>query len=200
MRVINLPEGLCEEAQGSIALRLTARHSDLCSSKDTVLTRRTTRGGAVYIQIQCTGCGAPFGGALKREHHPDAEQYPEFDAEKQDLFNEEMYRKASEALRARREEAEAQRRARLANKEEFYQSAVWQRMRAHVMERAKSTCEACGWRLADTVHHTTYRFGLRAPLYTLRALCNQCHRRMHTQNDEWHDPDLPAHYIYGDDE
>lgn len=199
MRLLNMPDDLGDEAREAINIRLRGGHWR-CKNDTALLTRRVTRAGAVTVTMQCTTCGYSVGGPLKREHHQAYNDYPEWDEELASSFSEAEREDALNRLAALQEEREQLLRARVANKEEFYQSKAWRWMRARVMERAQFKCEACCHRDAETVHHTTYRYGLRAPLYTLRALCNPCHRRMHTQNDEWHDPDLPAHYIYGDDE
>jgi 5-methylcytosine-specific restriction endonuclease McrA len=189
----NMPEGLCSEAREAIDLRLRGGHWG-CDNDIALLTRRVNRGGALNIQMQCTECGHAVGNALRVEQHPQFRSYPEWDEDRREVHQNASRERALAALAAYREAVEAKMLERVANKDEFYASGAWRWMRERVMRRAEYKCEACSHRDAQTVHHTTYRYGLRAPLYTLIALCHVCHRRMHTRGDEWHDENLPAHY------
>jgi hypothetical protein len=193
MRVLNMPEGLCAEGREAIEVRTIGGHWG-CDNDTAFLTRRLNRAGVLNIQLQCAQCGYAVGGPLRREHHRRCDAYPQWDEERRDSFLRAARARAAQALEDRRAAVNQKILERIAGKEEFYQSSAWRWMREQVMRRAGFKCEACTHRDAQTVHHTTYRYGLRAPLYTLRALCHVCHRRMHTLGDDWHDSELPAHY------
>jgi 5-methylcytosine-specific restriction endonuclease McrA len=56
----------------------------------------------------------------------------------------------------------------------YLASAAWQRVRVAALVRARWRCERCG-RLADDVHHRTYRrLGHERP-EDVEVLCADCH-------------------------
>lgn len=64
----------------------------------------------------------------------------------------------------------------------YLQSPEWGKKRKAVLARAKGRCEACGLRKATQVHHTTYAHVGNEPLFELRAVCEECHRRITSQD------------------
>lgn len=183
---------LPDEGQAAVDARLLGGCSDECHTA--TLKRRVIKGGVRVISMQCDTCGRSIGGPLKREHHPDQAQYPEWIEGASDRYWQAKHEEGRKAMEDRRGEIAAHASERRQQKDAFYSSGRWAWMREFVMKRSGGTCEACGARQAQAVHHTTYRHGLDAPLFTLRALCHPCHGRMHTLGDQWHDAALPYHY------
>ena len=58
-------------------------------------------------------------------------------------------------------------------------SPEWADLRQRVLERANYLCEACLLNGTDDVHHLTYDLGLLPPAWELRAVCRECHERLH---------------------
>ena len=58
-------------------------------------------------------------------------------------------------------------------------SPAWRNKRFRVLERAGGVCEGCGERRATEVHHVTYRHVGNEFLWELRAVCGECHSRIH---------------------
>jgi hypothetical protein len=58
-------------------------------------------------------------------------------------------------------------------------SPEWQRLREQILHRANGRCEGCGQRKAVQVHHLTYEHVGQEFLWELRAVCNECHDRLH---------------------
>lgn len=189
--------GLNGEAREAVDIRL--RRGCMCGAGWADLTKRVNAAGARTVTLQCVECGTSVGGPLKREHHPQWSKYPDWDEGKRQSYWARWHAEDQQRLEARRIAYAAQLATKRAGAQDFYQSDTWRWMREKVMQRAARTCEACLSRPAQTVHHTTYKFGLKAPLYTLRALCHRCHERMHAYGDEWHDTELPAHRIAGEE-
>jgi 5-methylcytosine-specific restriction endonuclease McrA len=48
-----------------------------------------------------------------------------------------------------------------------------------VLQRANGHCEGCGQRKAVQVHHLTYEHVGQEFLWELRAVCSECHDRLH---------------------
>jgi 5-methylcytosine-specific restriction endonuclease McrA len=72
----------------------------------------------------------------------------------------------------------------------------WRFKRQRVLERAHGVCEGCGDRKAVEVHHLRYPQGClagsaewqaREKLFDLAAICDQCHRDIHS----YEPPDFP---------
>jgi 5-methylcytosine-specific restriction endonuclease McrA len=58
-------------------------------------------------------------------------------------------------------------------------SEFWRERREHILYRANYTCENCGKRPANEVHHLTYVRVFNELPSDLVALCKQCHAEIH---------------------
>jgi 5-methylcytosine-specific restriction endonuclease McrA len=69
----------------------------------------------------------------------------------------------------------------------FLRSREWSEIRQLVLQRAGGLCEACRKREPVIVHHLTYRYGFKPPLWCLKALCRVCHSRFKKglRRDPW---------------
>jgi hypothetical protein len=86
----------------------------------------------------------------------------------------------------RRREQERLERERGAQNREWWErydrylsSPEWRQKAALVKRRAGGTCEGCGTNQATQVHHVTYKHVCNEFLWELRAVCNECHERIH---------------------
>lgn len=67
----------------------------------------------------------------------------------------------------------------------FLRSPSWTEKRDRIMTRAHSICECCLHAAVTQVHHVTYPQPLtldalaKQPNWQLRAICNDCHERVH---------------------
>lgn len=59
-----------------------------------------------------------------------------------------------------------------------YWANIWHQQRKRVLDRDRGLCQCCLLYPATQVHHTEYPDGqLDVLLYTLQALCDDCHKR-----------------------
>lgn len=153
----------------------------------TTLTRRTTANGVTTIHMQCLSCGRSRSGALKRADFPLWQTFRAWDDElvarhralvdaTQDNRRE-SYVEASAVRAAEIEQAIAQRRADY--RRWILTSPEWHKLRDRVWRRAIGQCEACLANRASDVHHLTYRLGKLPPAWELKAVCRECHDRLH---------------------
>ena len=81
-----------------------------------------------------------------------------------------------ERLQKRRSDEEARRQAY----EEYMDSPQWAKLRDLVLKRASYVCECCLVNPAVQAHHLTYEHFMCERAWELRAVCLQCHERIHT--------------------
>lgn len=154
-----------------------------CSSGKARYVRRRIH-AAVTIHIQCQMCGKSFG-ALKR-----AEVYNWQDLDEWDEDIRINWQGDREAERQKRLEALPSfppfddRKREFAERQADYRnwlrtSPDWRTLRDRVMRRAMFICEACLGNRANDVHHLTYELGRLPPAWELRAVCRECHDRLH---------------------
>jgi len=61
----------------------------------------------------------------------------------------------------------------------YLQSPSWLNLRNRVLAAAQGHCEGCGRWPATEVHHLTYVHVGKEFLWELRAVCRDCHDRLH---------------------
>lgn len=101
-------------------------------------------------------------------------------------------RKHNQIMAAERQrESERLERERVAHSKEWWawyneylRSPAWRDRAALVKKRAGGICEGCGTRPAAQVHHVTYKHVGNEFLWELRAICNNCHERIHGEEQE----------------
>lgn len=85
-----------------------------------------------------------------------------------------------EADRAEREQTKAEQdREWWARYNTYLNSSAWKTLRERVMRRVAGRCEGCGLNEAVHVHHLTYEHVGQEFLWELRAVCGDCHHRLH---------------------
>lgn len=152
-----------------------------CDSNQAAFTRRPV-GAGLAIHLQCQGCGRSLA-SLKRDDVYGWQGLPPWNEELrtewerrigiahaavQQSFQQEQIRKQEEA---------SQRRADYTKW--LLTSPLWATLRDRVMRRAMFQCEACLANKAGDVHHITYALGKLPPAWELKAVCRQCHDRLH---------------------
>lgn len=166
-------------------------HGCDCGSETATLRRRKTA-HVVAVYLQCDGCGGAIGSALSRKDHFTWQDYPEWDTTLRGLY-----------YKARDDHFEQQRQLRAEldqmfpildykqRSEDYAEwcrtSPEWRALSDRVLWRSRGWCEACLVAQATVVHHKTYAFGKLPPAWHLRAVCSECHDRLHTSEDEWCD-------------
>jgi 5-methylcytosine-specific restriction endonuclease McrA len=151
-----------------------------------VLTFKVASNGARFYRMQCTACGD----TARQLSKADLSFGEILDATPFDEAKKNAYEKRR---KARWEQLEQQRRA----KEEFarqaenaawrakydahIQSPKWRALRAKVFRRSNGWCEGCGDRPAVEVHHLSYAHMGDEFLWELRAVCRECHERVHQE-------------------
>lgn len=63
--------------------------------------------------------------------------------------------------------------------EKYLNSLEWQTKRYKVLKRANFRCESCMDAEAKQVHHCNYKSIFNECLFDLRAVCKQCHQKIH---------------------
>lgn len=81
----------------------------------------------------------------------------------------------------REREREEERQRRRAEYSLYLVSTEWAVRRAAVLQRANNLCEGCGRARATQVHHLTYDRIFREMFFDLVAVCESCHRELHSQ-------------------
>jgi len=141
-----------------------------CESTESIFVRRIIN-ASVTVHIQCVTCGHSHG-ALRRGEVYNWQDLSEWDKDRQ-----EEWVKLRKAQRIPPEKFLDQRRANY--REWLLNSPDWADVRQRVLERAMFLCEACLLNGAEVVHHLTYDLGWLPPAWELRAVCRECHERLH---------------------
>jgi 5-methylcytosine-specific restriction endonuclease McrA len=63
----------------------------------------------------------------------------------------------------------------------YLNTEEWRRRRELVFDRAGGLCEGCRKQTASQVHHLTYDHVTDEFLWELVAICDECHRRVHSK-------------------
>lgn len=150
-----------------------------CGGTTARFTRRLIN-GAVTVHLQCQNCGRSMAGPLKRDQFYHWQDFPLWEEEIRTRHNETSREKAAGSLERWKAEVES----KAAQRRDEYRrwlltSPHWADLRMRVMVRARRACEACLSAAATDVHHVTYRLGRLPPAWELRAVCRNCHDRLH---------------------
>jgi hypothetical protein len=158
-----------------------------CEHANTVIRAKKTAAGLV-ARSQCKDCGHHGKGGgqaigkaeLIRRGVRNIADLPPYD---EAAFQRALERASREGRReywARKldvliEEPQSE----IAANDPYYSSEKWARLRALVIRRAGGRCEGCGEAEATQAHHLHYRTFGNEFLWDLRAVCRDCHERVH---------------------
>lgn len=149
-----------------------------CRHETRELRRRVVKNGAVAYVRQCVQCGNTSS-AVKAEialAEAGGNAIPDFDASAETQWRDQKsarYRQAADSLSGERS----------AEYSEYLLSPEWEAKRNLVFKRSRDTCEGCGERPADEVHHLSYAHAGNEFLWELVAICTSCHERVHKDDD-----------------
>lgn len=159
-----------------------------CGSPTATFKKRQI-GASVTVWLQCDGCGKGYNNSFKRADHYAWQDYPVWDDTLRDKYDAQRRVEQEERLAGFRDEHAAAQAQFAARREEYAawcrSSPEWAEMRQRILWRSRTHCEACLANRAEFIHHLTYRFGKLPPAWCLRAVCEECHRRLHDGDDDW---------------
>jgi hypothetical protein len=140
---------------------------------------RFEKGGEAnyHKACQCLDCGqrvkSPTGGIWwPKDYGENVKELPDFDLVLLAKFTDakmEMQRKEYKNERLQKHE----------QYEDYLESDEWKHRRELVIERAGGVCESCLERRATQVHHVNYHSLYCEVLWDLRAVCKECHKKIH---------------------
>lgn len=142
------------------------------------------RNGAVWLQ--CDACGSAVGTAMKRAEHQAADTYPHWRADLIAAYEQARSARIASLPTAQDREQDYIKRS-IAYERWCRSSPEWAEIKKRIFWRSRGHCECCLGGNADVVHHLTYSFGKLPPAWHLKAVCAECHERLHTAGDDWCD-------------
>ena len=160
----------------AIDVRIVAVQAMLdCDHPKTVVVWNFSRGGHRQLRKQCAVCGGLAGPVMRAsEATPDTQQV---NAQARDEADARWGLKAQlEAEKKTQEQVEW-----WGWYNAYLTTPEWREKRRRVLERAGGLCEGCGGSKATQVHHTTYAHTGDEFLWELRAVCCDCHDRVHAE-------------------
>lgn len=180
----NSPHDATED--GKQILRGILRRGCECGSEEARVVKRANAAGVWSVCLQCMKCGRSLGSGIRRVDHPNWEEYPNWDED----IRRRYWREREENWRLHYQQRELEARQERDNRKAQYSwwlatSSEWRTARGKVMERSGWICEACLVAPAMQVHHLHYSAGKLPPAWLLKAVCVDCHNRLHDDADEW---------------
>jgi len=143
-----------------------------CGGETATLRQRKIQAN-VCIHLQCDNCGRSISGSLKRAEHLFWQSYPFWD----DVLAEHGWKNGAPDKEAI---DNAWKKTREEYRNIFLSSPEWKKMRELVLQRDRWLCQACLSRRATDVHHNGgYVQGLLPPAWKLKAVCRECHDKLH---------------------
>jgi hypothetical protein len=160
----------------AINMRIVAVQAMLdCDHPKTVIVWNFSRGGHRQLRKQCAVCGALVGPVLPASEAPpgtpqaNAAAFAEADA---------RWKLKDQLIAEKRSADDAQ---WWVDYNRYLTTPEWREKRRRVLDRAGGLCEGCGGSKATQVHHTTYAHTGDEFLWELRAVCCECHARVHAE-------------------
>lgn len=155
--------------------------ADACAHDRTGIIEWVNGGNQTCFNWFCAHCGHKLSSniphALAREHGVVKSSQDEMHSRSRAYV-------AQREARLAQMQREAAERAQPENREEYddyLRSARWRALRNRVLARAGGLCEACLDLPASQVHHLTYAHKGNEFAWELRAVCDDCHERLHVQ-------------------
>jgi hypothetical protein len=147
-----------------------------CGGEVARFTQRTTSNGVLTVHVQCETCGRSLTGSIARDGVPFYRDFPKWD----DELPKRYYSADRPRLLSSEDRMAAWQERRDAYSAWLETSSEWRCLRQRIHQRAGNVCEACLVAPSAHVHHDTYDIGILPPAWKLRAVCKDCHRRLHT--------------------
>lgn len=153
---------------------------DCPHTRQEIRYRLTSDNRRMYAH-QCMTCGSKIGNWIPHHQIDPQSNVEPFD----DTLQEQARENARYVYQMARDEHRAE------QKQEFDQwyrgyllSPVWRTKRRLVLNRCNGWCEGCASAQATEVHHLSYANVGDELLYELVGLCENCHRKAHSQNNK----------------
>jgi hypothetical protein len=145
-----------------------------------VVCIRASNGAPMYRE-QCFHCGLPRGQWIPKSKIQNVADIQEVSADKLAEY-EHLRFSAWRSIQAKH--AHDQLEGGDNEYAQYLQSDVWKQKRKRVLKRANGVCEGCGENPATQVHHLTYAHIQNEFLWELVAICDECHERVHPDDEE----------------
>jgi len=146
-----------------------------CDHTQTEIRRKRQINGKTYFARQCLRCGA-HRGAVARTLAFNNGVPKDWDVDLEQEWNKRICAAWQEWRNGEQERKDSAWRAKY---EMHMQSPKWFDLRRRVFERCGNVCEGCGRARAAQVHHLSYDHLGDEFLWELRAVCMDCHERVH---------------------
>jgi hypothetical protein len=151
--------------------------------------------GFMQARLQCKDCGhyGKYGykvpskaQLIEKGFSPDPASLPPFDDVAFMCASEELSNQKRDEIMAKRLEVliESADNDNDHSQDPYYKTEEWHAKRRLVIERAGGLCEGCGKNEAVQAHHLHYRTFKREFLWDLKAVCRECHERVHAIQKE----------------
>lgn len=176
---------------------MTRRLTPDCEHANTVIRAKQTAGGLV-ARSQCKDCGHHGKGGGQAISKAELHRRGVRSIEDLPPYDEAAFERACLRMRDARDEEYFGRKLDLliesapnvAANDPHYSSDKWAQLRTLILERAGGVCEGCGTARATQVHHLHYRTFGNEFLWDLRAVCRDCHERVHGIQRERRDAEI----------
>lgn len=161
------------------------RGSVINCTHETKIRRKRNAAGQWMLRAQCAKCGGyGFGNGsalpMSRLGGRPIESVPEFDEVAFAAAEEEQARQRRQEYFARKLDVMIEAaNDDISAEDPYYDSDDWREIRRLVITRAGGVCEGCGKQQATQAHHLHYRTFGHEFLWDLRAVCRDCHERVH---------------------
>lgn len=150
-----------------------------CAHAASELRVKTNAAGGQMYGRQCLRCGCADGPWLKKQDalaFAHGQPLPVWDNDAPQRFWKDISRRQTDLREQHRQE---QSDAWWEAYDAYLKTREWAEKRRLVLERAGGLCEGCRQRRAVQVHHTSYEHVGDELLWELRAVCRECHDRIH---------------------
>ncbi|UAB78651.1 HNH endonuclease [Erythrobacter sp. SCSIO 43205] len=152
-----------------------------CRDHDLKVHKFVFSNGQPNYRLQCTKCGFHEGAWIAKTKIRDLDSVPEGSSNAYDDYYDGRRRAWSVVQSDHFAQQDSQNALEY---QEYLNSSEWRDKREKVLKRANGTCEGCLDRAATEVHHITYEHIGEEFLWELRAVCQQCHDRIHQSEEE----------------
>lgn len=159
-----------------------------CTEHEMNFVRVHYSNNSFHIRKKCGKCGYLSSELYKKSETPNWEKFPIFslassedESNKYTMFKdlfERYYQKSKEVKRHTAFDDF------LKEHQEYLESDEWKIRRKKVLQRDNFLCQSCLESPAVEVHHKSYRFWKKEPLFDLVSVCKKCHVEITNQTRE----------------
>lgn len=153
--------------------------ADACDHPTAAILGSVNAGNQLMYRWYCRSCGCVLSSNIKHEiaeAHGVSRAHVDEAASRAKRYQLERQERLEKLI------AEAAERAQPVNRkvhQDYFHGEHWQQLRKRILARAGDLCEGCLNASAEHVHHLTYRNFGNEFAWELRAVCADCHERVH---------------------